>query len=90
MQRMVDGVLVDLTPEEVAAFHAESAAYAWDAEQAWALTELALKDRVVIRCAERGDSVPEAWGDYADTLRGIGRLSSAPDGYARPERPAYP
>lgn len=85
MKDLRDGVLVDLTPEEIASITAGQAEAVAAANRDGALAELQLKDRVVNRCAESGVEVPTAWAAYAVELRGV--LAS---GDALPTRPPFP
>lgn len=51
---------------------------------------LAETDLIIIRCAESGEPVPEAWKGYRQALRDVPEQASFPDAVSWPEKPATP
>lgn len=62
----------------------------WAALQMEALGALAESDITVLRCAEAGVPVPQAWRDYRAALRQIVSSDIGDPDPGLPERPAYP
>lgn len=62
----------------------------WSALQAEALGALAESDITVLRCAEAGVPVPQAWRDYRAALRAIVSAQSVSESTQLPTQPDYP
>ena len=94
MQKIVDGVLVDMTQEEIDARLAEEAAFEAgraDREAASVRSRrdglLQETDWIVAKSYERGEPVPSDWASYRQALRDITAQASFPYAVVWPTKP---
>ena len=62
----------------------------WATYQRTAMSALDASDRVIVRCAEHGVTVPDAWKAYRVALRAIASATSGDASQPLPAIPAYP
>lgn len=86
---VVGGLLV-ITPLSQDVIDARQKDQAWTTYQSQAKTALNKSDQTVIRCSEKGVTVPTDWVTYRDELRSIISASTGDPAQPLPTQPAYP
>jgi len=94
MKKFVDGVIVDMTDEEIAARQAEEKEWA-DGAAARNLSslreernrKLAECDWLIVMHKEKGTNIPTAWKTYRQALRDITDDYTSLDDVVWPEKP---
>ena len=94
MKKFVDGVIVDMTDEEIAARQAEEKEWA-DGAAARNLSslreqrnrKLAECDWLIVMHKEKGTNIPTAWKTYRQALRDITKDYTSLDDVVWPEKP---
>tara|TARA_B100000900_G_scaffold382663_1_gene370010 strand:- start:223 stop:507 length:285 start_codon:yes stop_codon:yes gene_type:complete len=94
MKKFVDGVIVDMTDEEIAARQAEEKEWA-DGAAARNLSSLreernrllAETDWLIVMHKEKGTNIPTAWKTYRQELRDITNDYTSLDDVVWPEKP---
>lgn len=81
---------VEISEAEALALQAPTAAKLWADYQSKALSALDKSDITMIRCIEKGVSVPAAWATYRAALRAIISAASGDASSPLPVRPSYP
>lgn len=93
MNRIVNGIEVPMTNEEISAWEAEQQALgapSWSEYQGLSRAALEDSDVTVLRCIEHGVAVPDEWVAYRKSLRAIVGATSGDATLPLPVRPAYP
>lgn len=94
MQKIVDGVLVDLTQEEIDARLAEEAEFEAKRQDREAANVRSRRDNllqetdwIVIKSYERGENIPAEWEVYRQALRDITAQAGFPYEVTWPTKP---
>ena len=94
MKKIVDGVVLDCTPEEIAeieAMQASAAAGKYDREASKVRSQrdnlLQETDWIVIKSYERGQNIPAEWELYRQALRDITAQAGFPYEVTWPTKP---
>tara|TARA_B000000532_G_scaffold55321_1_gene42867 strand:- start:572 stop:853 length:282 start_codon:yes stop_codon:yes gene_type:complete len=93
MNRVVNGVVIAMTNEEIAAFEtnrptdAEITAQKWEGVRIQRNTKLSETDWVVTKASETGVAVSNEWKTYRQALRDV-PTQSDPDNITWPTKPS--